>query len=456
MPVGQFSGVRNWGYDGVLPYAAQHSYGGPRQLQKLVDAAHAIGLAIFLDVVYNHFGPEHSYLDEFGHYFNDCYKTPWGRAVNFDGRHSDAVREYVLDNARMWLREFHFDGLRLDAVHAMYDVGATHILREIGELAQEVARETGRHTHIVAESDLNDPRVVRDANVGGHGIDAQWSDDFHHAAHAYLTGETRGYYQDYGERRHIAKVHRGAVSVCRRIQQEPGAEAWREGGGDFRGPFCRLRAESRPGGEPRRGIGWRRFCKSRRRFGSRLLCSCSHRIFRLLFMGEEYGEKNPFPFFCSFCGKELIEAVREGRNREFADFVDNPDEIPVPDAIATFESARLSWSWPEGTVHGGVRALYRDLLHARQRWPALMDFTTRTSRLLPDEASGPLLELIRGTGNRRLRIFFNLSADTQPMPECDGEMIFSSEMSCYGGNRAVLPDIHNLSPFECVAFQDGA
>ncbi len=167
MPVGQFSGDRNWGYDGVLPYAAQNSYGGPQELQKLVNAAHRAGLAIFLDVVYNHFGPEHSYLHEFGHYFNDCYKTPWGRAVNFDGRHSDAVREYVLDNARMWLREFHFDGLRLDAVHAIYDLGAMHILREIAEVAEEVARESGRQVHIIAESDLNDPRVVRDGGNRG-------------------------------------------------------------------------------------------------------------------------------------------------------------------------------------------------------------------------------------------------------------------------------------------------
>ncbi len=164
----------------------------------------------------------------------------------------------------------------------------------------------------------------------------------------------------------------------------------------------------------------------------------------LLFMGEEYAEKNPFPFFCSFCGKELIEAVREGRKREFADFVDRAEEIPVPDAVETFESARLTWRWPEGSFQGGVRALYRDLLRVRREWPALMDFTERTSRLLPDEESGALLELVRGTGTSAVRIFFNLSEERQVLPTGGGEVVFSSEMLCYGGNRARLMEIHNL------------
>ncbi len=206
MPVGQFPGSRNWGYDGVLPYAVQNNYGGPHGLQKLVDACHAAGLAVFLDVVYNHFGPEGNYLAEFAPYFTDHYKTPWGMAVNFDGAGSDAVRDFVLDNARMWLEEFHFDGLRLDAVHAIYDLGARHILRAVKEVAEDVARRAGRLVHIISESDLNDPRLLLPPERGGYGLDAQWSDDFHHAAHAFFTGERNGYYQDFGSAKQLAKA----------------------------------------------------------------------------------------------------------------------------------------------------------------------------------------------------------------------------------------------------------
>ena len=170
LPVAQFPGSRNWGYDGVLPYAAQDSYGGPQGLQRLVDACHAEGLAIFLDVVYNHMGPEGNYLGEFGRYFNDRYKTPWGAAVNYDGHGCDAVRDYVLDNVRMWLEEFHFDGLRLDAVHAIFDLGARHILRAIEEVAEDVADRRGWPATIVAESDLNDPRLLYSRERGGHAL----------------------------------------------------------------------------------------------------------------------------------------------------------------------------------------------------------------------------------------------------------------------------------------------
>src|SRR5688500_18080320 len=206
MPVNQFPGGRNWGYDGVLAYAAQNTYGGPHGLAKLVDAAHTAGLAVILDVVYNHFGPESNYLHEFGPYFTDKYKTPWGAAINFDDRGSDAVRDFVLDNARMWLDEFHLDGLRLDAVHAIYDLGARHILRSVSEVAADVSRRIGRYIHIIGESDLNDPKVILPPERGGWGLDGQWADDFHHAVHALLTGERRGYYGDYGEPNHVAKA----------------------------------------------------------------------------------------------------------------------------------------------------------------------------------------------------------------------------------------------------------
>ena len=207
MPVGQFPGTRNWGYDGVLPFAAQNSYGGPHGLQRLVDACHVHGLAVYLDVVYNHFGPESNYLGEFGPYFTDRYKTPWGDAVNYDRAGSDAVRDFVLDNVRMWLEEFHFDGLRLDAADTIFDLGASHILRAIKEVADAAGERfvVGRAV-VTAESDLNDPRMLYPAQRGGHGLDAQWMDDYHHAAHSFLSGERHGYYSDFGDALQLGKV----------------------------------------------------------------------------------------------------------------------------------------------------------------------------------------------------------------------------------------------------------
>ncbi|HEY7427631.1 MAG TPA: alpha-amylase family glycosyl hydrolase, partial [Gemmataceae bacterium] len=197
MPVAQFPGPRNWGYDGVHLYAAQNSYGGPYGLHKLVDACHAAGLAIFLDVVYNHLGPEGNYLGEFGPYFTDRYRTSWGPALNYDGPGSDAVRHFILDNVRHWIEDFHFDGLRLDAVHAIFDSRPRHLLREIKETADAVATHTGRRVHVIAESLVNDVRMVRTPERGGHGLDAEWNEDFHHALHAYLTGERHGKYSDF-------------------------------------------------------------------------------------------------------------------------------------------------------------------------------------------------------------------------------------------------------------------
>ncbi len=222
MPVAQFPGTRNWGYDGVQPYAAQNSYGGPHGLQRLVDACHAAGLAVFLDAVYNHLGPEGNYLHEFGPYFTGRYHTFWGSAVNYDDSGCDAVRDYVVDNARMWLEEFHVDGLRLDAVHALFDSSPVHVLREIQEAADDAAARTGRRRHVVAESDLNDVRLLLPPERGGLGLDAQWSDDFHHTVHAYLTREQQGYYQDFGKAEDLARalkdtfVYAGSYSPSRR------------------------------------------------------------------------------------------------------------------------------------------------------------------------------------------------------------------------------------------------
>src|SRR5581483_2482051 len=210
MPVAEFPGDRGWGYDGVDLWAPHHAYGGPEGLKRLVDACHRHGLAVVLDVVYNHLGPDGNYLREFGPYFTDRHSTPWGDAVNLDGPGSDEVRAFFLDNACMWLRDYHLDGLRLDAVHAIVDTSAVHLLEELAGRVDALAAAVGRPLFVVAESDLNDPRIVRSRDAGGYGMDAQWSDDFHHALHTVLTGERSGYYADFGTLADLAKALRQA------------------------------------------------------------------------------------------------------------------------------------------------------------------------------------------------------------------------------------------------------
>jgi maltooligosyltrehalose trehalohydrolase len=451
MPVAQFPGTRNWGYDGVLPYAAQNTYGGPHGLQRLVDACHSAGLAVFLDVVYNHAGPEGNYLSEFGPYFIDHYKTPWGQAVNFDGPGSDAVRDFVLDNARMWLEAFHLDGLRLDAVHAIYDLGAYHILRALKETAEDVAERRRRPAHIVAESDLNDPRLLLPPERGGHGLDAQWSDDFHHAVHTVLTGERQGYYSDFGETAQLAQVleqpflYAGTYSAHR--GRKHGAPA-----GDLSGERFIVCVQNHDQiGNRASGDRLSKLLRTpaEQRLAAALLLLSPH--LPLLFMGEEYGEENPFPFFCSFGDEELARNVSEGRKREFAAFAWQ-GEVPDPQDEATFRSARLSWSWPEGSDRAGLRRLYADLLAARREWPALRDFRKRTARLLPDAGGGTVLELTRGGS---LGVYFNLAPTRCVLPDrtvAGCLLLFSTEAARYRGPRRADDPTNELLPHECLVF----
>jgi maltooligosyltrehalose trehalohydrolase len=453
MPVAQFPGRRNWGYDGVHPYAVQNSYGGPHGLQKLVDACHAAGLALILDVVYNHLGPEGNYLQEFGPYFTDRHHTPWGRAVNYDGPDSGPVRDFVLDNVRLWFEAYRVDGLRLDATHAMHDAGPVHTLRRIKEAADEAAATLGRSALVIAEDLRNDVRVVRPVGQEGHGHDAQWNDDFHHAAHAYLTGERGGYYQDFGPARDLPRVLERTFVL--------------DGG------FCRYRG--RPFGAPAGDVPGDRFVvylqnhdqvgnrargdrlttllggPARQRLAASLLLLSPH--LPLLFMGEEYGEERPFQFFCSFLNPRLAEAVRKGRRRDYAAFMHG--DVPDPQDEATFAASQLSWSWPEGTARAGLRRLYQDLLTARREWPALRDFARREARLLPDAETGPLLELRRGGSGEVVHAFFNLSGEAQPLPEggaYPAEVLFSSEASRYLGGRREGEPVRELLPHECVVF----
>ncbi|MGO9393383.1 MAG: malto-oligosyltrehalose trehalohydrolase [Desulfobaccales bacterium] len=363
MPVAQFPGDRNWGYDGVYPFAVQNSYGGPEGFKTLIDACHQRGLAVILDVVYNHLGPEGNYLHDFGPYFTDRYRTPWGAAINFDGPDSDEVRRFFIENALYWVTEFRLDGLRLDAVHGIFDFSARHFLQELVSAVHEQAEQLNRRIYVIAESDLNDVRLVRSPELGGYGLDAQWNDDFHHALHTLLTGERTGYYKDFGRIQDLAKafaegfVYSGAYSPARRRRH----------------------------GNTSKDIAARRlvvFAQNHDQVGNRLkgerlsaLVSFEglklaaavvllSPFIPLLFMGEEYGETAPFPYFVSHSDPDLIEVVRRGRREEFAYFKGS-DEPPDPQEEATRQSASLDHSLRHQGRHRILYVLYKELITLR-------------------------------------------------------------------------------------------
>jgi maltooligosyltrehalose trehalohydrolase len=446
MPVAQFPGTRNWGYDGVHLFAPQNSYGGPHGLQRLVDACHQAGLAVLLDVVYNHLGPEGNYVNEFGPYFADRYHTPWGEAPNFDGAGCDSVREFVLDNVRWWIGDYHMDGLRLDAVHSIYDKGARHILQHIKEAAD--AATSGRRVHVIAESSLNDVRILQLKEKGGYGLDAQWDDDFHHIVHSHLTGERQGYYVDFSAVEDFSKVFEeafildGRYSVFR--DRRHGAPAGALSGDRF---VVSIQNHDQVGNRAQGDRLSTLISPPAQRLAASMVLLSPY--VPLLFMGEEYGERNPFLYFCSFLSPELAQKVREGRRREFAEFAWK-GEVPDPQSERTFAASRLTWSWPAGSVHAGLRQMYRDLLTARRQWPPLADFEHRSARLC-----GGRLQLIRGASSagRVLRIEFNLMDKRQPLEPARPEetMLFSSEAKQYAGARDDTSSME-LLPFECMAF----
>ncbi|MGD8698176.1 MAG: malto-oligosyltrehalose trehalohydrolase, partial [Gemmatimonadales bacterium] len=364
MPVAQFPGSRNWGYDGVHPYAPQMSYGGPEGLRRLVDAAHRTGLGVYLDVVYNHLGPEGNYLGEFGPYFTDRYATPWGPAVNFDGPDSDEVRRYFIDNALYWITEYHLDGLRLDAVHAIYDFGARHILEEITSAVHSEAEARGRRVHVIAESDLNDPRLIHRVERGGYGLDATWSDDFHHAIHVALTGEQRGYYVDFRDIEQVAKVYRdrfaldGTYSLYRRRRH--GASAADQPANRF---VVFVQNHDQVGNRARGERLSQLVTFEQRKLAAALLLLSPY--IPLLFMGEEYGEPSPFYYFVDHGDQELNEAVRRGREQEFATF-EWSMPIPEPAAEQTFRASLIDPEQADRSPHKHLLRLYQDLIERRR------------------------------------------------------------------------------------------
>jgi maltooligosyltrehalose trehalohydrolase len=364
MPVAQFPGSRNWGYDGVYIFAPQNTYGGPHGLQRLVDAAHLRNLTVVLDVVYNHLGPEGNYAGKYGPYFTDRYRTPWGSALNFDGRNSTPVRDFFISNALYWLEEYRFDGLRLDAIDGIRDFGAKHFLAELKIAVADLAARTGRKLVLVAESDLNDRRVLDPPERGGYALDTQWSDDFHHSVHTLLTGETSGYYADFGTLQHLAGTLR---------------DGW-----FYQGQASKFRG--RKHGNSPRGISPEHFvvCSQNHdqvgnRAGAERLSALVDMdglklaagitllspFVPMLFMGEEYGEAAPFQYFTSHEDAGLIDAVRRGRRKEFAAFGWR-NEVPDPQSTETFFSSRLNHDLKGAEPHRSLRAFYQRLLSLRR------------------------------------------------------------------------------------------
>jgi maltooligosyltrehalose trehalohydrolase len=372
MPVAEFSGTRGWGYDGVDLFAPHHAYGGPIGLKRLVDAAHRHGLAVLLDVVYNHLGPEGNVLDRFGPYFTDGYRTPWGAAVNFDDRGSPEVRRFVVDNACMWLRDYHLDGLRLDATHAITDRSAVHILEQLQRAVRRLQHALGRRLLLIAESELDDPRLVRSPALGGYGLDAAWADDVHHALHVALTGERSGYYADFAPMRSLATVLRspflftGGLSGYRdRLHGRPPG---RLPGSRF---VAALQNHDQVGNRARGERLSSLVGVDRLLVGAALLVAAPY--VPLLFAGEEWGAGTPFLYFTDHADPALGDAVRRGRRAEFAAFGWAPDAIPDPQAQQTFAASRLRWDEREAPAHARILAWWRALLALRRATPCLRD-----------------------------------------------------------------------------------
>ena len=408
LPVNEFSGSRGWGYDGVDLSAPHHAYGGPEGLARFVDACHARGLAAVLDVVYNHLGPAGNYLSRFGPYFTERYQTPWGTAVNYDDAGSDEVRELVFDNALMWLQDYHFDALRLDAVHAIFDQSALHLLEELQQRVDALSRQVGRPLELIAESDLNDPRIVSPPERGGYGLAAQWSDDFHHALHATLTGERGGYYADFDG---LASLE----TALRRVFVYAGEHA----------PYRGRRHGRAPEGIPAtRFLG---YLQDHDQVGNRaagdrsshLLTSARLQIgaalvllgpfVPMLFQGEEWGASSPFQYFTDHQDPELAEAVRTGRRSEFAAFGWRPEDVPDPQAAETFEGSKLRWEELGAEPHRALLIWHRDLIALRRRLPALRDGSLGT---VAADVERQWLTLTRGG----VDIAVNLARDPQRVP----------------------------------------
>ena len=384
MPVNEFPGNRNWGYDGVDLFAPHHAYGGPDELKRLVDACHARHLAVLLDVVYNHLGPAGNHLGKFAPYLTRKYASAWGESLNFDDAGSDQVRRFFCDNALMWLRDYHFDGLRLDAIHAMVDTSAEPFLEQLAREVNQLQAAARRNLVLIAESDLNDPRLLWSQECRGFGLDAQWSDDFHHALHTVLTGERSGYYEDFGKLADLAKALRGAFvydgtySPCRR--RKHGRSAAGLSGHRFVGY---LQNHDQVGNRAKGERSSHLMNLGKLKIGAGLVLTSP--FVPMIFQGEEWGASTPFQYFTDHQDATLGEAVRLGRHREFAAFGWQPHEVPDPQSPHTFEQSRLNWLELGTGDHADLLDWHKKLIRLRGSEPALNDGQMERVRIHYDE-----------------------------------------------------------------------
>ncbi len=431
MPVAQFPGTRNWGYDGVFPYAVQNSYGGPEGLKRLVDALHKEGIAVILDVVYNHLGPEGNCLDCYGFYHTSKYGTPWGAAINFDDNHSDEVKNYVIQNVLMWLRDYHIDALRLDAIHACKDYSARHFLCDMSDQVAELRQATGRMHFLIGECDLNDPKYITPVNQGGYGLDAQWSDEFHHSMHVFVTGEKNGFLQDFGLLDHIRLAFSDSYVYANRYSAERERTV---GALPVHNPYSQFVVFSQNHDQ----VG-------NRAMGDRLHTHISFETAKLLagtvlvspyipllFMGEEYASESPFQYFISHTDKELIEAVRKGRNGDNKDW-------PDPQAESTFLASKIDWqnkTKPEKTV---LFNYYKKLIALRKTNPAFKIHDRNSMEVISDNDNNLISVLRTDSENRALLLaIMNYAETDQEYVIQQGEkwkLYLDSADVCWQGNK---------------------
>ena len=441
MPVAQFPGERNWGYDGTYLYAPQNSYGGPMGLKRLINVCHQKGLAVILDVVYNHLGPEGNYLGNYGPYFTNRYRTPWGPAVNFDGPESDEVRRFIIDNALYWVTEYHIDGLRIDAIHGIFDFSAQHILYDIREAVHRQAMKLGHPIWVIAESDLNDARVINPPSKGGFGLDAQWNDDFHHCLHTLLTGEQNGYYQDFGKIQQLGKalregfVYSGQYSPFRKR---------RHGNSSKHLPPKKFVIFSQNHDQ----VG-------NRAKGDRLSTLVSFEALKLaagmvlfspniplLFMGEEYGEEAPFQYFVSHSDPELIEAVRSGRKEEFSAF-QWEGVLPDPQDEMTFSRSKIDLDLRHHGKHDTLFEFYKSLIQLRKENPSLYSLDRQGIKIETFEREKAIL-MKRKYGEDQVIGVFNFSNNPirieTMIEKGDWQRMIGSASEEWGGIGVLTPE----------------
>lgn len=440
MPIAQFPGDRNWGYDGVFPFAVQHSYGGAYHFQQLVDACHQKGLAVILDVVYNHLGPEGNYLGAYAPYFTDKYQTPWGAAVNLDDAYCDGVRQFIIENMLMWFRDFHVDALRLDAVHAMKDFGAKPILQQMRLTLDQLSKYTKRPYYLIAECDLNDPKYIRSTKKGGYGMQAQWIDEFHHALRVSVGEPAKGYYADFKGVVDLAKSYRDAYVFDGQYSAH-------------RHKYFGNRATEDPGKQ------FVVFSQNHDQVGNRMLGERSSILYSLeqqklllgavlvspylpmLFMGEEYGETNPFLYFVSHTDKQLARAVRDGRRKEFKDFHGSA-AAPDPNLPNTFEQSKLQWSLLAEEKHRQRYDYYRAFIRLRKTNLILKGLDRRSLQVNCLEKNKVLI-LLRNSDSHRLMVILNFDSKAHEVPVELGseswEKVIASSDQQWGGEKT-MPD----------------